>query len=319
MRHEHTDALHDSRSSALFYITIVPIIWGTTFAITKSALDEISATVFAFARFLLTVVIFFAFFKVSRDAAVQILFPKTQAERDLRLDSLILGSLLGIGYVLQFIGLETSSTTDSAFITSTAALWTPLFARFVIGETITKQTLIAIGIALVGLVLLTQPYHIERIVIGDVITLISAVGFGLYIAWIDRALPRTAQMFGSNRTGGLVISSNQLFVATIIVGLAVPFAGTPKFELTERTTFAILYNGILATALTTYLQNRYQYVLSATVAALMFMLEPVVAAIVGAIFMNEYLGTEELLGALLIIIGVIVAQIRIPSKTQDDA
>jgi drug/metabolite transporter (DMT)-like permease len=306
----------DSRRTALFYITIVPIIWGTTFAVTKNALPDISAVVFAFARFLLTVVLFLGLFAVSRDGVKRILFPKTDEERKLRLDSIVLGITLGVGYVLQFIGLETSSTTDSAFITSTVALWTPFFARFVIGESISKQTMIALPIAITGLVLLTKPYNIDHIVIGDVLTLISAVIFGMYIAWIDRALPRTAELYKSSKDAGLVISSNQLFVATIIVAVAVPFVGTPKFNLTGTVTFAILYNGIMATALTTFLQNRYQHVVSATVAALIFMLEPVVAAIVGALFVNEYLGTEELIGALLIIIGVIVAQIRLPTRTQ---
>jgi drug/metabolite transporter (DMT)-like permease len=156
----------------------------------------------------------------------------------------------------------------------------------------------------------------EGIVVGDVLTLISAISFGLYIAWIDRALPRTAAYYGNNRDAGLVISSNQLLVATITIGLALLLIETPRIEVTKNLTYAVLYNGILATALTTYLQNRYQQTVSATVAALIFMLEPVVAAIVGFFFVNEQLGTVELIGALLIIVGVIVAQIRLPNRTQ---
>jgi drug/metabolite transporter (DMT)-like permease len=222
--------------------------------------------------------------------------------------------MLGVGYVLQFIGLETSTTTDSAFITSTAAIWTPLFARFVIKEVITFQTMVALCIALTGLILLTKPYEIHGIVIGDVLTLISAISFGLYIAWIDRALPRTAAYYGNNRDAGIVISSNQLLIGTITIGLSLLLIETPRIDVTNNVVFAVLYNGILATALTTYLQNRYQQTVSATVAALIFMLEPVVAAIVGFFFVGEQLTTVELFGALLIIVGVIVAQIKLPSR-----
>lgn len=308
--------LTESRRSAFFYITLIPLIWGTTFAVTKDALTDVSPVLFAFLRFLLTVVIFFSIFRISRKAAIRIASPRTQQERELRLDSIMLGVLLGAGYVLQFIGLQTSTTTDSAFITSTAAIWTPIFARFVIGEVISRQTILALFIALVGLVLLTQPYHMDKIVTGDVLTLISALCFGLYIAWIDRALPRTAAIYGNNRDAGIVISSNQLLVATITIGVSIFFIETPRIEVTQKATTAILYNGILATALTTYLQNRYQQTVSATVAALVFMLEPVVAAIVGYLFVNEQLGTEELFGAALIIVGVIVAQIRLPNRTR---
>jgi drug/metabolite transporter (DMT)-like permease len=306
----------ESRRTAFFYITLIPLIWGTTFAVTKGALTDISPVLFAFIRFILTIVIFFSLFTISRQAAMIIVKPKTQQERDLRTDSIVLGSLLGFGYVLQFIGLQTSTTTDSAFITSTAAIWTPLFAYFVIKEEISKKTFVALGIATVGLVLLTQPYKMAGIVIGDVLTLISAVSFGLYIAWIDRALPRTAAYYGNNRDAGLVISSNQLLIATITIGLALLLIETPRIEVTKNLTYAVLYNGILATALTTYLQNRYQQTVSATVAALIFMLEPVVAAMVGFLFVGEQLTTEELFGACLIIVGVIVAQIRMPSRTK---
>jgi drug/metabolite transporter (DMT)-like permease len=307
----------ESRRTAFFYITLIPLIWGTTFAVTKGALTDISPVLFAFIRFILTILIFFSIFKISRKAALIIARPKTQQERDLRTDSLVLGSLLGFGYVLQFIGLQTSTTTDSAFITSTAAIWTPLFAYFVIKEEISKQTIIALLIATVGLVLLTEPYKMEGVVVGDILTLVSAISFGLYIAWIDRALPRTAAYYGNNRDAGLVISSNQLLVATITIGISLLLIETPRIEVTKNLTFAVLYNGILATALTTYLQNRYQQTVSATVAALIFMLEPVVAAIVGALFVHEHLETVELLGALLIIVGVIVAQIRLPSRTRN--
>ncbi len=309
-------SLTESRRSAFFYITLIPLIWGTTFAVTKGALTDISPVLFAFLRFVLTIVIFFSIFRISREAAIRLLWPKTQEERDLRTDSLVLGMLLGAGYVLQFIGLQTSTTTDSAFITSTAAIWTPLFAYFVIKEQISKQTIIALLIAIVGLVLLTKPYHMAGIVIGDVLTLISAVIFGLYIAWIDKALPRTAALYGNNKDAGIVISSNQLLIATITIGIAILFIETPRINVTSNLTLAILYNGILATALTTYLQNRYQQTVSATVAALIFMLEPVVAAIVGFLFVEELLTTVELFGALLIIVGVIVAQVRLPSRTE---
>ncbi|HET6512949.1 MAG TPA: DMT family transporter, partial [Candidatus Kapabacteria bacterium] len=145
---------------------------------------------------------------------------------------------------------------------------------------------------------------------------ISAISFGLYIAWIDKALPRTAKLIGNDRDAGIVISSNQLLIGSLTIGLSMLLIETPRMELTGNVTFAILYNGILATAITTYLQNRYQQTVSASVAALIFMLEPVVAAIVGFLFVHEVLETEELLGAVLIIVGVIVAQMRLPSRMQ---
>jgi drug/metabolite transporter (DMT)-like permease len=43
------------------------------------------------------------------------------------------------------------------------------------------------------------------------------------------------------------------------------------------------------------------------------MLEPVTAALIGYFFLMERMGTEEVIGALLIVAGVIVAQLRYPT------
>lgn len=301
---------------AKFYITVVPIIWGTTFAITKSSLDDISPVFFALIRFAITIVIFLVGVRVARTALRIAAVGRTRQDRDLRLDSIVLGGLLGGGYALQFVGLLTSSTTNSAFITSTAAIWTPIFAYFVIGETISKRIIAAIGIALVGLVLLTKPYEIHNVVVGDFLTVLSAMCFGFYIAWIDRAMPRTIALFGDEVKAGLAISSNQLVAATLVIGISMLVVESPRVSLTGDLVWATLYTAIFATALTTYLQNRYQHVPTATVAALIFMLEPVVAAIIGFIFLNEVLESVQLFGAVLIIVGVIVAQLRFPDRAQ---
>jgi drug/metabolite transporter (DMT)-like permease len=49
---------------------------------------------------------------------------------------------------------------------------------------------------------------------------------------------------------------------------------------------------------------------SPSTAAVIYMLEPVVAWIIAALFLSERMGTLETVGGMLIILGVIVAQIK---------
>jgi len=306
--------VEDSKNKARFYLTLLPFIWGSTFAITKHTLAEVSPLVFAFARFALVVVLFLLIFPASR-AALRVLFTaRTREEKVFRTDSLMLGMMQGIGYALQFIGLITSTSTNSAFIAVTGALWGPIFARFVLKQHVPKQTILALGVAFLGLVLLTKPYNMETVVIGDLFNFLSAIAFGLQVAWIDRAAPHARALFPDRTKAGIAISSNLLFVAGIVTAVLIPFVEVPRFTLSAGSTLAILYNGLFATGLAIFLHNRYQNVVSASVAVLIFMLEPVLASIIGYLFMNERMDALGVTGALVIVGSVIVGQWKFPSK-----
>lgn len=289
-------------------LVLLVTIWGTTFAVTQLALDAVSPVLMAFSRFVLSFIIFFAFSPAARDAVRIVIRPAGQAQRQLRNNSMILGLALAAGYVFQFIGLETTTTSKSAFLTSTTVIWTPIFVVMVARIRLHGLTMFAIALSIVGIGLLTNPFPIEGIIAGDLWTIACAIAFGWYIFWLDRSLPPTIALAGTEEHGIIMIATLQLFFGSLWMVPALALDDL-RFNLTEVAVYVILYTTIFATALSTYMQSKYQKEVTPVAATLIYTLEPVVATIVAYIFMQESFDATEWLGAGLIIAGMLLGQV----------
>lgn len=289
-------------------LVLLVTIWGTTFAITQGALGDVSPVLMGFSRFILSFLIFYAFSRTAREVVRSFIRPATQAERQLRINALILGLALAAGYIFQFVGLETTTTTKSAFLTSTTVIWTPLFVVLVARIRLHALTMFAIGLSLAGIGLLTNPFPIERIVIGDLWTIGCAIAFGWYIFWLDRSLPQAIALAGSDERGVQMIATLQLLTGSLWM-LPALLLDDLRFTVTANSAFAILYTTIFATALSTYMQSKYQKEVTPVAATLIYTLEPVVATIVAYLFVGERFRTIEWIGALMIIAGMLLGQV----------
>ena len=276
----------------------------------QRALADSSPTAFVVARFGLASLAFLAFSRSARKGAKLFFSAKSAEERQFRSDILVLGAALGGGYIFQTVGLVTTTTSKSAFLTATAVIWTPVFSHFLGREKITPQLIFAVLVTIIGVLLMTHPFDSNGIVIGDFFTILCAMAFGVYIIWIDRALHHALPLAESEHAATMMVTSTQILAAFLIVLVFLPFLETPHINITVSCGSALLYTALIGTSATAYLQARYQNHLSPTAAAVIYMLEPVVALIVAELFLTEQIGFIETLGALLIIIGVIVAQFK---------
>jgi len=288
----------------------IPIVWGTTFAVVQRALVDAGPMAFAVARFGLASIVFLIASKAARDGARVFFRPRTPDERRHRTDILILGAAIGAGYMLQTIGLLTTTTSKSAFLTSTTVIWTPIIAHFVGREKITKHLLVAVAITLSGVFLMTRPYEAHGLSIGDLLTIGCAAAFGVYIVWIDKAIHRAQLVTGDEHSAAIMVTSNQIIAATLIFIVFLPILETPRFAVTQFSIGALVYTAVFATGITAYLQTRYQNCVSPTAASVIYMLEPVVAMLVAELFLTEQIGFLDVLGGVLIILGVIIAQVK---------
>ncbi len=306
--------LHDhikiaKKNKAIVMLMLLTSIWGTTFALVQKALPDMSPVVFGALRFGFAYLIFIAFSKSARDGTRVLFNPRTPAEREIRKMAVLLGFTLGAGYILQFIGLQTTTTSKSAFLTATTVIWTPLISRIITKEKFRILTLIAISLSILGILFLTHPYPLEGIVIGDIFTTLCSISFGIYIFQLDRTLPKALALEGTETGGVLMISAMQLLMGLVCICLAFPFVEI-HFVPSGNALFALAYTTILATALSTYMQSMYQKEITPTAAVLIYTLEPVVATIIAYLFMNEQFTAGEWLGAGLIVGGMLLGQIR---------
>ncbi|MGA9116541.1 MAG: DMT family transporter [Bacteroidota bacterium] len=270
------------------------VIWGSTFVAQKFVLTGVDPLTMVGVRFTLAALFFGALY-------ARRIFP-------LRRPQLWKGSLLALflflGFLTQTVGLLSTTASKSAFITGMMVIFTPVLQVVIERRAPNVGNALGALIVLGGLWMLTSPAG-GSFNAGDALTLLCALSFGIYIVYLDvvsqEATPLQLAFIQSAATGVFAWSSLMLF-------------GGFRFGGGPEVLFSLLYLAVLATILTTYLQARFQKDTTPSRAVVIFSVEPVIAAALAALLLDESLGSWGLGGGLLIVAGVLVSQFsdRVP-------
>lgn len=263
-------------------------LFGTTFVVVKDAVADAGPVPFLAVRFLIGggVVWLFA---VRRPA---------EAESGVIRAGIACGAVLCAGYLFQTIGLQYISSSVSAFITYLLVLIVPLLSALVLRRPPTAPTIAGILLAAVGLYLLhgAKPSFGK----GELLTLGCAFCFAVHIVLLAQFAPR----YDSIRLNAI-----QLTVVGAVCLIPGFFTGGYAFPLSVW--LAAVYTGVAASAVAFGLMVWAQRRVGPSRTALLLMLEPVFAAVAGALA-GDHLGVLGLTGAALILIGILVAELRRP-------
>jgi drug/metabolite transporter (DMT)-like permease len=277
-----------SRKKAELVLLATTFIWGGTFVVMKLGFADISPFLFVAIRYTLGTIIFASFF-----------FPHLRSIRRPTIrKGAILGVLLAVGLILQPYGLQITTASKSAFITGMMVVFTPA-AQMLIGRRLPKLgNLIGVIVVTTGLFFLTSPNG-SGFNLGDALTLIGALLFGFYIVYLD---------IYSKEEELLPLAFLQIATTAILGWLLVPFE-VPHIHFTWNLLRLFFYTAFLATVITTYTQTRFQKDTTPTRAGILFTLEPVISAALAYFVLGEILGMLGVLGALLIVIGILISEL----------
>jgi drug/metabolite transporter (DMT)-like permease len=275
----------------------ITFIWGATFVIVKSAVEQdATPLLFNFVRMALASIALGVFFY--RDLKK---IPRT---------ALIAGSVTGLflwlGYEFQTTGLRLTTASKSAFITGVSVLLVPLLLVLFWGRKTRVWTALGVVAAFAGLFLLSVPASegtlgdwasVNR---GDVLTLGCAVSFAFHIIFLGRATER----YPIAQIGFL-----QIATAAVLMGMTAPLLEKPHIIWSPRVVWALVLTSLLATAAAFTIQAWAQQFVSPTQTALILSLEPVFAWITSYVVLGEHLGVRAGIGAALILAGVLISEL----------
>lgn len=275
----------------------ITVLWGGTFVLIKDAVQFVPPFAFNALRFgIALAVIILLFGKYLRALSVQ----------EMR-QGVFLGVLYGVGFFLQTIGLQYTTVARSSFITGSLVVLVPFAYWFVERRRTTLFQKIGIGIAALGLWIFTNPSN-GGINIGDILTFVSAIGWALYICYLDvftRTSP-TENTFG--RTVRLVFFQFGISFLLGVLGWVVLEPFQIDF-MTQRVVTAVLYTALLASVVATLVQTHFQHRTTPVKAALIFALEPVSASAIAFVAIGEDIGLREIVGGVCILGGVLLGEI----------
>lgn len=283
-----------SRHLGTLTLVLITLIWGSTFVIVKETVASVPPALLLALRF----------------SVAALLFAWVRPSRAALLPGLVLGVLSFLGFATQTLGLLSTSASKAAFITGLSVILTPLFSALWFRyrgfryrgfrHSVPARAYLAAAVALAGLALMSfsGPLGVTS---GDLWVLGTAVFYAFYIIYLGEVAPKH---------GALELSAVQFWPMAALAWLwAVPQLGQSD-SLSSGSLWSLLYLGAVATALVSVLQVRAQRIVSAHVAALIFVLEPVFAALFAYVLLGETLGVWGWVGAGLVGVAMLLSELK---------
>jgi drug/metabolite transporter (DMT)-like permease len=279
-----------SQFAAFGILLGVTAIWGTTFVATRLLVagdsPALAPGALIFWRFLLAAAIFAPALRGSQRPG-------------LWRAGLELSFWLWCGYATQAIGLIYTTSNRSAFVTSLNVIFVPMLAVLA-GRRVTWIIWVAVALALVGAALLIRDGGPPNR--GDVWTIGCALTYAIYIVRLEHfAIRFPSRQLTAVQLCGVTAMSAVWAASEIANG-----SGWGRWSLGDIA--VVVYLGLIATALTTWLQAVGQRGLPGTHASLLYTTEPVFASVMAYFVLGERLSYRGMQGAALILFAAISSQ-----------
>ncbi|MCU1455555.1 MAG: Threonine/homoserine efflux transporter RhtA [Acidimicrobiales bacterium] len=277
------DARRSVERRATAALVLAGFLFGSTFLVVKDAVERAAVLPFLSSRFLI---------------GGLVLLPvalRRPPSRDEVRHGILAGLCLLAGYVLQTIGLQWTTSSSSAFITYLLVVLVPVMTSLSTRTLPERSLAAAVGLALVGLFLLSG--GLKGFGRGEVLTLLCAVAFALHIV----VLGRTAARHDAVR-----LTCWQ--VLTVGVACLVPGALDGGYRFDASVWGAVAFLGVGATAAAFLCMVWGQRSVGESRAAIILLIEPVAAAILGYAA-GDRLGWRGTAGAAVILVAVLVAEL----------
>ncbi|MBV8633879.1 MAG: DMT family transporter [Burkholderiaceae bacterium] len=280
-------------------LLIVTMVWGTTFPAMKDLSQHFSASWILFLRFAIGGLVLIPFL--------------LRAKKADWLGGGMLGALLFVAAMFQFSGLVLTSSNRNAFVTGLNVLIVPLLG-LAAGKLPEKRILVAIALAIVGLFALCWDGAAWGE--GDNLALMGAFCFGAYVKMLEVTSRRASSLMAMTTVQILAVALCALLWLMFRELPAHPFFWDEFLAAGRASFFNLAYLSLVATAAIISLQTWGQHHASANEAAVIYAFEPGCAAIAAYFWLGESMGLRGLVGAALLIGGMIVSQWTPENKPQ---
>jgi drug/metabolite transporter (DMT)-like permease len=214
-----------------------------------------------------------------------------------------IGSLVGVGLILQHLGLDRTSQAVSAFLTSLTIVFVPILSTLALRKPPALSVWLAVAVATAGVFLLTVGGSGGSFGWGEMLGLLCALDFSIYVIVVNALVPKD---------NPFRMSGGQFLLCGILTLLIVPMlpGGTDALHWRE---FSGLFsmrdvwlNGLLLVVFPTLISygllTHFQPKLDATRATLIYLLEPVCASVYAYLFAHSPMRGIEIVGAGMILV-----------------
>ena len=209
----------------------------------------------------------------------------------------VLGYFLTI-FLIQ-IGIALTGSAMASLINALTPVSVTILAALLLKETITPVKLLCLALALAGTAVITQGAGSQSELLGIAAVLISVVFWGFASVFMRRLTAKYPAVLVT--TYGMAISLIFHIPAGILAYASQPVAFTPNIVL------VVLYLGFFGSGVAQYTWTRCLSILPASTCSLFYPLQPVFAALLGAVILKETFTSTFAIGLALISLDVVLS------------
>ena len=265
-------------------------LWGTSFVVLKSALDDMPTLWILAIRF-------------SGAALLMMLFGIRRL-RDLDFGywkgGAVMGTLLAAAYIIQTYGLLYTTPGKTAFLTATYCVLVPFLWWLFRRQKPERSNLIAALICFVGIGLVSLQEHLT-VNPGDLITIFCGLFYGLHII---------ATSLNAENRDPVLLSMVQFLTAAALCFLLAPLGAPFPAHVPADTWIRILYLCVMCTGVCFLLQTIGQKYTPPNEVAIFLTLESVFGAAISVLFFHEKLTLQVFCGFVLIFLAVLISETK---------
>ena len=284
-------------------LTSVAFLWGTSFAVSKIGLYELSPLNMAGLRFILASLLF----------SCILLFRKNDRHIDIRdVPQLIIMSFLSITsyFYIQYTGLLYTTSINAALLLATSPLLTTIASVLTRQEKVNTKAICGIILAFAGVTLVISRGKIfslfaSETLFGDLLILLNASVWAIYTLYGKRILQKYSPLTAVAYI--YILGTLMLLPAIVIPSNINPVTAIDQFShLSLKTLLAGTYLAALCSVYGYYMWYRGVSAIGAVRTSSFYYISPLFALLAGVFLLDESITHYVILGGFMVIAGVYV-------------
>lgn len=287
------------KSSIMLFFT--SIIWGLAFVAQTQGMEFIGPFTFTAVRSFVAIIFLYLTYLFFNKTSKSYREQKFDMKKTIR-GGILCGLVFTFGINFQQFGLVYTTAGKASFLTALYIVFIPIIGLF-FGKRINRKLLLCIVLAMLGTYLMSVKGSLSMNR-GDFITIMSAIVFSIHILMLAEF---------SVDTNAVLVSLFQFAVCGIISFIAALVFEEINISAILKSYIAILYVGVLSSGVGFTIQIMALKELDPVIASMISSLESVFGAIFGWLILSQSMSEREIIGAVIIFIATLIAQLPIES------
>ena len=289
----------NSRLLGLISIIFVMVVWGSSYAVTKIIVYEVTPLTLAFYRC-----------TVGSLTLLSILFIRKKKQPANLFANIPWGVILLLGffgvtvfYTFFNVAVKMTSASVGALLQGFIPVSIAILAAIFLRERLTFKQVAGVIISVTGVILIgfLSPTgdDVVNSTMGNLLMMIAVIGWGIYTIIAKKVADRDPLLITS--------LSTLVGAALLLPGAMIENGGAHWPQISLKAWLVVVFLGAVASGICYFLYNKSLQLLSASQVGNLINLDPLVGFIIALSFLHESVNALQIAGAVLVVIGVVLS------------